>query len=617
TRRPRPEPQPAGRRHRDRQDRPGRPGLPEPAPPVRGAADPAVRRAPPGDPGARAPHLPGGPRRRGVRGTARRHRTAPRLAARVRRNPGPHRAPPLALRPRPLRRGGGRRVPPRAGRELPGAPRPRAPPRTAGLTATPERADGVNVQDAFFDGRIAAELRLWEALDNDLLSPFHYFGVTDTTDLSGVPWRRGDYAADALDRLFTGNDARARLVLRAVRDKVADPHRMRALGFCVSVAHAEYMAEFFRRAGLNARALSGKTPERERREVLDGLRGGTVQAVFSVDLFNEGVDLPDVDTLLLLRPTSSATVFLQQLGRGLRRTPDKAVLTVLDLVGQHRREFRFENRFRALTNLTRRRLVDAIERDFPHLPSGCQIVLEPKAKETVLANIRERIALNARQLVREIRDHGTTDLGEYLAESGHDITEVYRSKRSWTGLLRLAGLLPGPAPAGEAALLRRVTGFLHVDDPVRAAAYTRLLADDAPDYADLDEGDRAFARMLFFSLWPNGGGFATYQEGLDRLRRHPAVRDELRQVVAYGLAHTRHVPVPLLLDTAPGLPLAVHASYSREEILSALGQSRLGGGLLPANFREGVRWCPDIATDALLITLDKDEKDFSPQTRYR
>ncbi|KUP96627.1 DUF3427 domain-containing protein [Thermobifida cellulosilytica] len=486
-----------------------------------------------------------------------------------------------------------------------------------GLTATPERADGVNVQDAFFDGRIAAELRLWEALDNDLLSPFHYFGVTDTTDLSGVPWRRGDYAADALDRLFTGNDARARLVLRAVRDKVADPHRMRALGFCVSVAHAEYMAEFFRRAGLNARALSGKTPERERREVLDGLRGGTVQAVFSVDLFNEGVDLPDVDTLLLLRPTSSATVFLQQLGRGLRRTPDKAVLTVLDLVGQHRREFRFENRFRALTNLTRRRLVDAIERDFPHLPSGCQIVLEPKAKETVLANIRERIALNARQLVREIRDHGTTDLGEYLAESGHDITEVYRSKRSWTGLLRLAGLLPGPAPDGEAALLRRVTGFLHVDDPVRAAAYTRLLADDAPDYADLDEGDRAFARMLFFSLWPNGGGFATYQEGLDRLRRHPAVRDELRQVVAYGLAHTRHVPVPLLLDTAPGLPLAVHASYSREEILSALGQSRLGGGLLPANFREGVRWCPDIATDALLITLDKDEKDFSPQTRYR
>ncbi|MEY9213751.1 DUF3427 domain-containing protein [Thermobifida halotolerans] len=488
-----------------------------------------------------------------------------------------------------------------------------------GLTATPERADGVNVQDEFFGGRVAAELRLWEALDSDLLSPFHYFGISDSTDLSAVTWKRGGYDRDELSALFTGNDARARLVLRAVRDKVADPNAMRALGFCVSVAHAEYMAAFFRKAGLNARALSGRSGEDERREVLAGLRGGTVRVVFSVDLFNEGVDIPDVDTLLLLRPTSSATVFLQQLGRGLRRAEGKAVLTVLDLIGQHRREFRFDHQFRALTNLTRKRLVEGVEQGFPRLPSGCQIVLDPRARETVLANIRRQIDVTAPRLAAEIRSHGTPRLAEYLAGSGRDAGEVYRSGRSWTGLLRRAGLLPDSAPDGETALLRRVSAFLHVDDPVRADAYTRLLADDAPAYADLDERDRVFARMLFFSLWPDGGRFPTYQRGFDRLRDHPRVRDELRQVVAHGLAQARHAPVPLLLDTAPGLPLAVHASYSREEILPALGQSGLGGAhrRVPANFREGVKWCPNIATDALLVTLEKDERDFSPQTRYR
>ncbi|GAA3722915.1 superfamily II DNA or RNA helicase/HKD family nuclease [Spinactinospora alkalitolerans] len=484
------------------------------------------------------------------------------------------------------------------------------------LTATPERTDGFNVQEEFFGGRIAAEMRLWEALDNDLLSPFHYFGVTDNTDMSAVAWKRGGYDIDELSNLLTGNDARARLVVRAVRDKIADPGAMRALGFCVSVQHAEFMADFFRRAGLNAKALSGRSTPEERRSVLTGLRKGTVQVVFSVDLFNEGLDIPDVDTLLLLRPTSSATVFLQQLGRGLRRTADKAVLTVLDFIGQHNKEFRFENQFRALTDLSRRRLLDGIEQDFPRLPSGCQIILEPKAKDTVLANIRSRLGVTVTRLAKEVRSHAEPRLGSYLAESGRDIADVYRSgRRSWTELLRRAGLLSGPAPEGEEPLLRRVPAFLHADDPLRVAAYTRLLEDDAPAYEELDAHDRAFARMLFFSLWPLGGGFATYQEGLGSLRAHPAVRDELRQVLAHGLEHAEHVTVPLL-DGSHAVPLAVHASYSREEILPALGQSELGGSV-PGHFREGVKWCESVQTDALLVTLEKDEKDFSPQTRYK
>lgn len=491
-----------------------------------------------------------------------------------------------------------------------------APLELLGLTATPERMDGKNIQDEFFDGRIAAEMRLWEALENELLSPFHYFGITDNTDMTAIAWKRGAYDSTALSNLFTGNDARARLVVQAVMDKVTDPSSMRALGFCVSVAHAHFMADFFRRAGVNALALSGETPRHERKAALDGLRSGTLQVIFSVDLFNEGLDVPDVDTLLLLRPTSSATVFLQQLGRGLRRTDEKAVLTVLDFIGQHRREFRFEEQFRALTNLTRNRLLSSVEKGFPQLPSGCQIVLETKAKDLILNNIRNQISVNVTQLAREVAAYAEPRLTDYLRESGRALKELYRGNgNSWTGLLRRAKLLDTPVPDGEAALLKRVSAFLHVDDPLRVAAYTKLLADDAPDYDELSERDRAFARMFFFSLWPLGGGFTSYQAGFHALRPHSAFRDELRQVLMQVLHEADHVPLPLL-GTHASLPLAVHASYSREEILPALGQSTVDG-FMPGHFREGVKWCENIQTDALLITLEKDEKDFSPETRYK
>ncbi|MFF4333910.1 DUF3427 domain-containing protein [[Kitasatospora] papulosa] len=491
-----------------------------------------------------------------------------------------------------------------------------APEELLGLTATPERMDGLNVQDEFFEGRIAAEMRLWEALENDLLSPFHYFGVTDNTDMRAIVWKRGAYDSTALSNLFTGNDARARLVVRAVIDKVTDPESMRALGFCVSVAHAYFMAKYFQRAGINARALSGETPRHERKAALDDLRTGSLQVIFSVDLFNEGLDIPDVDTLLLLRPTSSATVFLQQLGRGLRRTEDKAVLTVLGFIGQHRKEFRFEAHFRALTNLTRNRLLANIEQGFPQLPSGCQIVLEPKAKSLIIENIRNQISINVTQLAREVADYAEPRLAEYLKESGRDIKEVYRgSGNSWTGLLRRAKILNSEAPTDEPALLKRVSAFLHVDDPLRVAAYSKLLVDGAPTYDQLSEQDQAYARMFFFSLWPLGGGFASYQEGFTTLSPQKAFRDELHQVLAHALEQADHVPLPLL-GTQASLPLTVHASYSREEILPALGQSTVGG-FMPGHFREGVKWCEGIQTDALLITLEKDEKDFSPETRYK
>ncbi|MFD7813227.1 DUF3427 domain-containing protein [Streptomyces sp. NPDC059785] len=489
------------------------------------------------------------------------------------------------------------------------------PKQLLGLTATPERMDRLNVQDEFFDGRIAAEMRLWEALENDLLCPFHYFGIPDGTDLTSLGWNKGTYADSDLGNLYTGNHARARIVVKQIQDKVSNPEAMRALGFCVNKSHARFMAEFFREAGFRAVALDSESSPAVRAQALADLRDGNLQAIFSVDLFNEGLDIPDVDTLLLLRPTNSATIFLQQLGRGLRRTNSKPVLTVLDFIGQHRKEFRFEEQFRALTNLSRNRLVDHIEHDFPQLPSGCQIILEGKSKDLVLDNIRTQLGATVKTLVNEVRAYNTPRLEDYLKESRREIKELYKGDNSWTTVLRKTGALADFAPSDEAALLKRVHAFLHVDDPDRAQAYLRLLADDAPPYQELDPTNQTYARMLFFNLWDNAGGFTSYEQGLNSLRDQPAFRDELRQVLSHVMQQADHFPIPLP-ESHRHVPLMIHSSYNRSEILAGLGVARLGGQM-PRSFAQGVQWVEEIKTDALLITLEKNEKDFSPTVRYK
>lgn len=488
------------------------------------------------------------------------------------------------------------------------------PAELLGLTATPERADGRDVR-SFFAGRTAVELRLWDALSADLLCPFHYFGVADDVSLEGIEWKRGAYDVAGLERLYTGNDYRAAKVIRELQDKVTDVHAMRALGFCVSVAHAQYMARVFNEAGIAARAVSGETASAERDDALRALRERQVNVLFAVDLFNEGLDLPNVDTVLLLRPTQSATVFLQQLGRGLRRAPGKAVLTVLDFIGQQRREFRFDLRYRALTGSSRRGLIEQVERGFPYLPPGCALILDRVAQRTVLDNVRAQLELRRPALLADIRSHGDLPLAQYLDESGRELADIYRRpSESWTALRRDVGFPTRAEHPGEELLLRRVRSLAHVDDPERARIYDLLLGDDAPAFADLPEREQRLARMLFWSLWPDAGGFSSYGEGLASLRDYPAVRDEFRELLGYALHQAEHVPRPLAGGLS-GVPLAAHAHYSREEILGGLGWAAFHRK--PKSFVAGVAWCEETQTDAFLFTLQKSDRQFSPNTMYR
>jgi len=232
-----------------------------------------------------------------------------------------------------------------------------------GLTATPERGDGKSILGFFDqrrDGSPSAELRLWDALDQELLSPFEYYGCNDDTDLSEVPWDKvGEVSS--LDNIISGNHVRARVAIDAFLRTVTDPHKAKALAFCVSVAHAKFMSDQFNKAGIKADVIVGDqniTTLAARQKAPLKLSSGEVNVLCTCDLYNEGIDIPDVDTLMFLRPTQSSVIFQQQLGRGLRLAEGKESCVVIDLVGRFRKDFRFDKLLGIMTGLPRQRLVD-------------------------------------------------------------------------------------------------------------------------------------------------------------------------------------------------------------------------------------------------------------------
>ena len=468
-----------------------------------------------------------------------------------------------------------------------------------GLTATPERADGQSVLH-WFDGRIAAESRLWDALDQGLLVPFQYFGVHDGTDLSQIDFRGGRYSIEALERVYTADEHRAKQVLRAVVGRVRDARQMKALGFCVSVKHAEFMAAYFRRKGLPALAVSGKTKQGDRESAVRRLQNGEVCALFTVDLFNEGVDIPKVDTVLFLRPTESATLYLQQLGRGLRLSEGKSCLTVLDFIGRANRRFRFDRRYRALLGGgTRAETGKAVQDGFPRLPSGCSIQLEEEAQRAVLENIKRTLSrwdALAEDLVED------WPLGTFLARADVELDELYRERKSFS-LLRSRRGYRTAAP--DNAITRALPRLLHVDDVERLGRWGHWLGQGrppAPDEADPHQ------RMLFAALGQARRPMAELGGFLDELWSDGGVLDEVRQLLGV-LDDRRRRPTWGL----PGLPFQVHATYARDEIAAGLGELRKGKLL---RTQGGVLKCEAQRCDVLFVTLDKDEKDFTPTTLY-
>jgi len=487
-----------------------------------------------------------------------------------------------------------------------------------GLTATPERGDDEPILQ-WFNGRITAELRLWDAIEQHRLSPFAYYGISDGVDYRGVTWRRGrGYDPQELSNLVTGDHALSRLIIANVTKIAPNIDSMQALGFCVSVAHARFMADQFNASGLPAVAVSADTPADERRNALLALAAGDLRVVFSVDLFNEGVDVPSVDTLLLLRPTDSPTVFLQQIGRGLRREAGKSVCTVLDFVGQHRKEFQFYRRFGALLEGNRKQVEKQIEKGFPFLPSGCHMQLDTVATTTVLENIRQSLpstwSAKARELNRIAETNSEITLKRFLEASGLGLEDVYSANHCWSDLLE-AGAVPTLPNGPEERALRRALGrLLHLDDEIRIQQYRNFAqAIQPPTISSLALSARLLFHMLATVLTESvGTAGVTLDDAASLIWKHPQVLAELGELMDVLAVRVDHVQAPL--TSYPDVPLYVHARYTRREILAAFGD---GETLKVADWREGVRWLPHAKVDLLAFTLDKASGHFSPTTRYR
>jgi superfamily II DNA or RNA helicase len=476
-----------------------------------------------------------------------------------------------------------------------------------GLTATPERADGQDVTE-FFDGRIAAELRLWEALERGLLAPFQYFGVPDGTDLSGLAWRRGGYDTAELEQLYTGDHARVGMIVRTIEQVVADPARMRALAFCVSIAHASFMAAELNRRGIPARAVTADSDREGRSSALQALQNRDVNVLCTVDLFNEGIDLPGIDTVLLLRPTESATVFLQQLGRGLRIADGKPCLAVIDLIGAQHKKFRFDLRFRALTGASGRELQEQLEAGFPSLPAGCHIHLEPVARDHVLANVRDSLRRPWRELASELRSSAERSLTAFLAQQGMEPPDLYRPGRGgWSGLRREAGLETRPPGPRDRQLGSAIGRLLHTDDPDRLGLWSGSLgAAEPPDLSRLPVRERRLVRMLHTALFGETAPPDQLDADLRELWAHPARREEISELAGVLRERLRRLTFPL---PASEVPLRVHARYQRYEALRSFGDEARG-------FREGVRHVPNAHADLFFVTLRKSAGHFSPTTMY-
>ncbi len=497
-----------------------------------------------------------------------------------------------------------------------------------GLTATPERMDGQSVLPDFHN-RFAAEIRLPEALEEKLLCPFHYFGVTDPVSLADESfWKNGRYSTDALTQVYTGDDIRSRQrldVIQASLDRyVTDLESMRALAFCASVKHAEYMANHFSKRGYRATFIVGETSSEERDQRLKDFRQGRIQILFSVDVFSEGVDVPEVDVVLFLRPTQSLTIFLQQLGRGLRHAAGKEVLTVLDFVGQAHRNYRVDRKYAALLRHDRRRIDEEIEADFPSLPPGCSIQLERIAKEHVVNHIRQtlhKLSVFVPECLRTFTSETglPLSLGAFLNETGLSPLQLFRSQ-TWSEWKALAFHESKPQLGHREKVLSALRRISTRDDPELHHFIASIFAptETKPDAAALAERLQStapgIAKSLHYLLWGDWKTAASHgiAGSISSWMQDESGAADVRELSLWKASKLRHPTAQLALPMGRGLRL--HASYGQNEIKAEFGLADLnaagptGVGVMPVN---------DSKVILLFVTLVKEERYFSPTTRYQ
>lgn len=501
-----------------------------------------------------------------------------------------------------------------------------------GLTATPERADGKSILE-YFDNHIAAEIRLPEAIDRGLLVPFQYFAVSDVVDLDNLDWQNGGYVKAELEQAYIGNPLtavnRADAILSAVNRYVADLRDVKCIGFCVSKKHAEYMADYFRNHyvctddnnenNVVSIALTSDTDPKTRQEAIDQLKNHSPTFIFTVDLFNEGVDIPQVNTILFLRPTESLTIFLQQLGRGLRLSDHKEYLTVLDFIGQANKHYNFEERYTALLEKSHRDLMDEMKEGFLYLPKGCSIIMEKMAQKHVLDNIKASYQGSLLKTVeRKMRtftsDYGMKlNLANFFDQTHIDPRNLYEKSTFYLAEAD-AGLRPAfHEKLNEKGLFAKALQRVSWIDSRRWIDYllSLLKAHQLPEMPDHNTAEYRMLNMFQYTIWNQSYQdchFDNLMDGIRVIQQNQNCCEELIELLEYQKDHIDFVDQKV--DLGFDCPLDLHCCYNREQLFSALDFDN------PKQIHEGVKYLPEKKLDVLLVTLNKSSRDYSPTTMY-
>lgn len=476
-----------------------------------------------------------------------------------------------------------------------------------GLTATPERMDGIDIL-CHFNDRVASEIRLIDAVNRKLLSPFHYFAVTDPEDLSNLKWSRGGYEISELENVYTKSKQRVQVIIEALNKYLKDISTFKSIGFCVSIKHAEFMAESFNKVGIPSIALHSRSSDKERHSAKENLKSGKVNCIFTVDLFNEGVDIPEIDTVLFLRPTESLTIFIQQLGRGLRLDENKEALTVLDFVGQAHENYDFSFKFRALVGKTRNSMKEEINDDFPNLPAGCHIKLEKIAKERILKNIQSS-TFNINKLRKMIQNYkyifsNELTLKNFLDNYGIDKNHFY-SKYSFYSLLKGDKYCIENTKELKQSLRR----FSKMDSK-RLLEFSRYILKNDITNIELNKSEQLMLGMFHYTIWGDKAD-VSYIKSLDKLKnKNQDIVLELLDIIDYNLSTIKFNEIEYEDED---IPLDIYASYNLDQIMVAFEKTE---EKYKYPFREGVLYIKEKNTDLFFITINKSEEDYLPSTMY-
>jgi superfamily II DNA or RNA helicase len=480
-----------------------------------------------------------------------------------------------------------------------------------GLTATPERMDGGDIKN-LFNQRIASEIRLPDAVDRKLLCPFHYFGVSDPVDLSHMQWSRGGYEKSQLEKVYTKNNQRVNTILTSMQKYLKDINGIKALGFCVGIEHADFMADAFNKAGISSISLHSNSSQEKRNSAKEKLKTGEINCIFTVDLFNEGVDIPEVDTALFLRPTESLTVFIQQLGRGLRLSEGKEVLTVLDFVGQAHKNYDFSSKLRAMIGRSKKNIRDEINDDFPNMPAGCHIMLERIAKEYILKNIQSSY-FNAKKLIYMINMFSENfsdelNLENFLTYYNIDKNQFY-SGYSFRKLLYDCHKLDRYENQDESPLKHALRRFSRINSK-RLLKFSIDILTENKKVNELSHLEKLMMGMLHYTLWGKKPE-VSYQASLTALiKDNKDIMLELIEIAHYNLKHYKVLEKPY---EDPEVPLDLYAFYDKEQIMAAFGVTH-ETYMFP--IRQGVHYVKEKNTDIFMVTINKNEEDYISTTMY-